>query len=151
MSIMDAPPPNLESTDNTAVLALVEGKDAITENAELNPVVAWVKDRFNRSRDKRRTDEARWISSYRNFRGEYGPDVQFTEAEQSQVFIKITKTKVLAAVAQMGDVLFAGNKFPIGIEPTPDPIGDKPNKVSADFSPTAPTVTAGSWSYRYGS
>ncbi len=137
MSIMDAPPPNMESPDNDAVLALVEGKDAIAENAELNPVVAYVKDRFDRSKTKRRNDETRWIDAYRNFRGEYGPDVQFTESEQSQVFIKITKTKVLAAVAQLGDVLFAGNKFPIGIEPTPVPVGDKPEKVSADFSPVA--------------
>jgi hypothetical protein len=137
MSVMDAQLPNMEAPDNATVLSLVEGKDAVNENMELNPVVAWVKNRFNRSKDKRRLDENRWLRAYRNFRGQYGPEVVFTDEEQSQVFIKITKTKVLAAVAQIGDVLFAGNKFPIGIEPTPEPIGDTPDKVYADLGPAA--------------
>ena len=45
------------------------------------------------------------------------------EAEKSRVFIKITKTKTLAAYGQIVDVLFAGNKFPISIEPTELPEG----------------------------
>ena len=51
------------------------------------------------------------------------PDVQFTEAEKSRVFIKVTKTKTLAAYGQIVDVLFGGNKFPISIEPTELPEG----------------------------
>ena len=39
------------------------------------------------------------------------PDVQFTEAEKSRVFIKVTKTKTLAAYGQIVDVLFANNKI----------------------------------------
>ena len=63
------------------------------------------------------------MQSYRNYRGLYGPDVQFTEAERSRVFIKVTKTKVLAAYGQITDVLFARQKFPISIEPTTLPEG----------------------------
>ena len=56
--------------------------------------------------------------AYRNYSGVYGPDVQFTETEKSRVFIKVTKTKVLAAYGQIIDVLFSQNRFPIGVEPT---------------------------------
>lgn len=118
------------------VVSLEEGKNPIQENLELNTVVAWVKERFNRAKDKRQPDERRWLEAYQNFRGLYSNDIHFTDEEQSRVFVKITKTKVLAAVAQIGDVLFAGNKFPIGIEPTPKPISNTPEVVSVDFSPS---------------
>lgn len=137
MAIIDAPPP-IDVPSEDTVVSLVEGRDPLQENIELNPLISFVQDRFTRARDKRRTgDEPRWITAYRNFRGEYGPETAFTDEESSQVFVKITKTKVLAAVAQIGDVLFAGNKFPIGIEPTPEPIGGTPDKLSADLGPQA--------------
>ena len=68
----------------------------------------------------------------------YGPDVQFTEAEKSRVFVKTTKTKTLAAYSQIVDVLFAGNKFPISVEPTQLPEGVS-ESVHADLQPTPPT------------
>ena len=43
------------------------------------------------------------------------------ENEKSRVFVKVTKTKVLAAFGQIIEVLFSQGKFPIGIEPTPVP------------------------------
>lgn len=90
---------------------------------ELDGLIGWVEGRYNRSKTSRESDEERWLSAYRNYRGLYGPEVQFTEKEKSQAFIKITKTKVLAAYAQIVDVLFAGSKFPIGIEPSDKPLG----------------------------
>ena len=39
------------------------------------------------------------------------------------VFIKITKTKTLAAYGQIVDVLFAGQKFPLTVDPTELPDG----------------------------
>jgi hypothetical protein len=60
-----------------------------------------------RAKDARYTDEQRWIESYRNFRGLYGPDVQFTDTEKSRAFIKITKTKVLAAYGKITSILFS--------------------------------------------
>ena len=53
----------------------------------------------------RQLDEERWIQAYRNYRGLYGPDVQFTSTEKSRVFVKVTKTKVLAAYGQIAEVL----------------------------------------------
>ena len=97
--------------------------DDKTKDEELSGVVNFIQDNFKRSKDWRRFDEERWLQSYRNYRGIYSPDVQFTEAERSRVFIKVTKTKVLAAYGQITDVLFARQKFPLSIEPTTLPEG----------------------------
>ena len=97
--------------------------DEKTKDKELSGIVTFIEDNFKRSKDSRRFDEERWLQSYRNYRGMYSSDVQFTEAERSRVFIKITKTKVLAAYGQITDVLFARQKFPLSIEPTILPDG----------------------------
>ena len=89
----------------------------------VSPLVNHVLDLFSKSETARRFDEDRWIRAYRNYRGLYGPDVQFTEAEKSRVFVKVTKTKVLAAYGQIIDVLFANNSFPLSVEPTVLPEG----------------------------
>ena len=97
--------------------------DDETKDSELSGVINFIQDNFKRSKDWRRFDEERWLQSYRNYRGIYSPDVQFTEAERSRVFIKVTKTKTLAAYGQIVDVLFANNKFPLTIDPTQLPDG----------------------------
>ena len=86
-------------------------------------LVGYVEARYERARTRRYSDEERWVQAYKNYRGIYGPDVQFTETEKSRVFIKVTKTKVLAAYGQLVDVLFSQNRFPIGVEPTALPEG----------------------------
>jgi len=90
---------------------------------------------FTKSEDARRDQETRWITSYRNYRGIYGNDNQFTDTEKSQVFIKVTKTKVVAAYGQITDVLFAGQKFPLGINSTRIPEGVA---ESVHFDPNEP-------------
>ena len=97
--------------------------DDETKDEELSGIINFIEDNFKRSKDWRRFDEERWLQSYRNYRGIYSPDVQFTESERSRVFIKVTKTKVLAAYGQVTDVLFARQKFPLSIEPTTLPDG----------------------------
>ena len=86
-------------------------------------IVQFVKDKFSKAETARQLDEERWIQAYRNYRGIYGPDVQFTSTEKSRVFVKVTKTKTLAAYGQIAEVLFGGNKFPISIDPTVLPDG----------------------------
>jgi hypothetical protein len=97
-------------------------------------IVQFVKDKYSKAETARQLDEERWIQSYRNYRGLYGPDVQFTSTEKSRVFVKITKTKVLAAYGQIAEVLFGGNKFPITIDPTilPDNV---PDTISFETNP----------------
>jgi len=104
-------------------IALEDAEDSVNTDKNVSSIVDHVISSFKKSEDYRYEDEQRWIRAYRNYRGLYGPDVQFTEAEKSRVFIKITKTKTLAAYGQIADVLFAGNKFPISIEPTELPEG----------------------------
>ena len=86
-------------------------------------IVGFVEQKFSKADTARHSDEQRWIKAYRNYRGIYGPDVQFTSTEKSNIFVKVTKTKVLAAYGQITDVLFGGNKFPITIDPTTLPEG----------------------------
>ena len=50
-------------------------------------IVQFVKGKYSKAETARQLDEERWIQAYRNYRGIYGPDVQFTEAEKSRVFI----------------------------------------------------------------
>ena len=109
---------NLDSDATTPMSFAAEGDNVQQENRELSDLVAWVTNRYQRAKDSRADDEERWLLNYRNYRGIYGPDVAFTDKEKSRAFIKITKTKVLAAFAQISDILFAGGKFPIGIQPT---------------------------------
>ena len=89
----------------------------------VSSIVSFVESRFSRAEDARLGDEERWLRAYRNYRGIYGPDVQFTDTEKSKVFVKVTKTKTLAAYGQIIDVLFGNNKFPLSVNPSVLPDG----------------------------
>jgi len=82
-----------------------------------------IKNLFEDSENGRRTFEERWLQAYKNYRGIYDTSTQYRESERSKVFIKITKTKVLAAYGQIVDILFANKKFPIVVEASPVPEG----------------------------
>ncbi|OUW99419.1 MAG: hypothetical protein CBD88_00980 [Flavobacteriales bacterium TMED228] len=88
-----------------------------------NNFVGLINDRFTTSESSRDLDESRWLTSYHNYRGLYGKNIRFRESEKSRVFVKVTKTKVLAAFGQLVDVVFGANKFPIGITETKLPEG----------------------------
>ena len=107
--------------DNSVTLEDTDDTEIVDE--KISGIIPFIQERYQRAEDYRTYDEERWLRSYRNYRGIYGSDVQFTEAEKSRVFIKVTKTITLAAYGQIVDVLFAGNKFPISIEPTMMPEG----------------------------
>jgi hypothetical protein len=93
------------------------------DDLDVPSVVSYVESRFNRAEDARYADENRWLRAYRNYRGIYGSDVQFTETEKSRVFVKVTKTKTLAAYGQIVDVLFGSSRFPLTVNPTTLPEG----------------------------
>jgi len=105
--------------------SFVEDKDDAdnSRDEKVGTVVGLVEGKFYKAEKARYTDELRWIRAYQNYRGVYGSDVQFTSTEKSKVFVKVTKTKVLAAYGQIVDVLFGSNKFPISINPTVLPEG----------------------------
>ena len=120
-------------------VSLEDTDDAVVADAGTNNIIPFIMEKYYRADDYREQDEQRWLRAYRNYRGLYGSDVQFTEAEKSRVFIKVTKTKTLAAYGQIVDVLFANNKFPLSIEPT-----ELPEGVAKDvsFDPKEPEEIA---------
>lgn len=79
------------SFETDDVVAAEGQEDTLFEN--VSNVVTFVNDRYKRAEDARNADEERWLRAYRNYRGVYGPDVQFTSSEKSKVFVKVTKTK----------------------------------------------------------
>lgn len=95
---------------------------ALVDEAATN-VAGVVKSKLEDAETGRYQHEQRWLKAYKNFRGIYDSSTQFRESEKSKVFIKITKTKVLAAYGQIIDVLFANKKFPVVVEPSPVPEG----------------------------
>ena len=96
----------------------------ISNPSEQMPGLAgYIRNKFEDSENGRRTHEHRWLQAFKNFRGIYDSTTQYRDSERSKVFIKITKTKVLAAYGQIIDILFANKKFPIVVEPTPMPEG----------------------------
>jgi len=122
------------SYETDEVTAAEDGKESIFDSKP--DVVSFVEERFSRSEDARQGDEERWLRAYRNYRGLYSPDVQFTDTEKSRVFVKVTKTKTLAAYGQIVDVLFGNNKFPLTVDPSvlPDGVAES---VHIDMNPNA--------------
>ena len=107
----------------------------------------YIRGKFEMVESSRQDEEERWLDAYRQYRGLYGPDTQFTSTEKSQVFIKITKTKVLAAYGQIIDVLFAGQRFPLGVDPTRIPEGVA---EAVHFDPKDPENSMEELSDKYG-
>ena len=93
------------------------------ESFDISNLAGYIRSKFIDSENAHQFDEQRWLRSYRNYRGIYGNEMAFTESEKSKVFVKITKTKVLAAYGQLIEVLFSSGKFPIGVQPTSVPEG----------------------------
>jgi hypothetical protein len=124
---------NMEESDSASIKDMKEGE---TTDEPVGSIVSFVENKFSRAETARFGDETRWITAYRNYRGIYGGDVKFTDTEKSRVFVKVTKTKVLAAYGQLVEVLFGNNKFPISIEPSklPDGIAES---VHFDTDPAA--------------
>jgi len=103
------------------------GKNLDLEIEQKSNLVGIIKDRFQVAEDSRRSDESRWLRAYENYRGLYNKSIKFRDSEKSRIFVKITKTKVLAAFGQLVDVIFGTGKFPIGIAETKIPEGELAN------------------------
>lgn len=125
--------------------------DVLEDNPQvvLDETIAFVRERFERSKTKKLSDEERFLKAYRNFRGLYGSDVQFSANEKSKVFIKVTKTKVLAAYGQIVEVLFGNGQFPISVDQTKlpegvvDAVNFDPQAPAGANKPAAPTSPFG--------
>ena len=97
--------------------------DEAKEEEAISNLVAKINSRFQQCETTREDDEDRWLQAFHNYRGRYFKNVAFRDHEKSRVFVKVTKTKVLAAYGQLIDVLFGANKFPLTIQETRVPEG----------------------------
>jgi len=97
--------------------------DEAKEEEVISSLVAQINSRFQQCETTREDDEDRWLQAFHNYRGRYFKNVAFRDHEKSRVFVKVTKTKVLAAYGQLIDVLFGANKFPLTIQETRVPEG----------------------------
>ncbi len=131
---------------NNLYFESVEGEDGLSINADAqvkSNLAGLIEARFADSKMARDSDENRWITAYHNFRGIYPKNVRFRESEKSRVFIKVTKTKVLAAFGQLIDVVFGTGKFPIGVSHTPLPEGvSEYMHLSSEGSPGIETAVS---------
>jgi len=129
---------NIESTNSSALEDIKEGD---TTDPKAGSIISFIEAKYKKAEDARTSDETRWMQSYRNYRGQYGPNVRFTDSERSRVFVKVTKTKTLAAYGQIVDVLFGNSKFPITVDPTtlPDGVAES---VHFDMDPASEPGTA---------
>jgi len=113
-----------------------EGVEAVEDSTiQLDEAVAFVRERFERAKTKKLTDETRFLSAYKNYRGVYDSETMFTSTEKSKVFVKVTKTKVIAAYGQIVEVLFGNGNFPISVDQTklPEGVSD-----TVSFDPQTP-------------
>ena len=124
----------------------VENEDGLSINADSymkSNLAGLIEARYADAQMARDSDENRWITAYHNFRGLYPKNVRFRESEKSRVFIKVTKTKVLAAFGQLIDVIFGTGKFPIGVSATTLPEGvDEYMHLSSSEAPGIETSAA---------
>lgn len=97
--------------------------DEAKDEEVISNLVAKINSRFQQCETTREDDEDRWLQAFHNYRGRYFKNVAFRDHEKSRVFVKVTKTKVLAAYGQLIDVLFGANKFPLTIQETRVPEG----------------------------
>lgn len=113
-----------ELQDNATEQTLEEAKKEREQvQKDLPEIVLFIRDRFEEASTSRSSVEERWLSAYRDFRGIYDTSVRFRDSEKSRVFVKIPKTKTLAAYGQIQEVLFSTEKFPLGVRPTEKPEG----------------------------
>ncbi len=120
MGILDV---QIQETDKQHTLTDMQPNTSEKDINIAASIAGLVNARLNTAKTARLTHEETWMRAWRNFRGRYGPEVRFTETEKSTIFIKISKSKAVAAINQVLDNLFASGKFPISVEPTPVPEG----------------------------
>ena len=92
------------------------------EEQQLDNLGSMLKTKFAEYKDSRNDVEDDWIEDLRAFMGQYDPEVIAKiqeKGERSQVYVGLTRTKVLAAYSRITDLLFQpGQKF-FSISATP--------------------------------
>ena len=75
---------------------------------------------FEQYKKDRREAEVQWLRNLRQFKGIYDPEIKIP-ADQSRAYPKITRTKVIATVARLMEMLFPQTEKNWAIQPSPLP------------------------------
>ena len=75
---------------------------------------------FEQYKKDRREAEVQWLKNLRQFKGIYDPEIKIP-ADQSRAYPKITRTKVIATVARLMEMLFPQTEKNWAIQPSPLP------------------------------
>ena len=92
------------------------------EQEELNSLGSILKAKYTEYKDARDNIEDDWIEDLRAFMGQYDPNVLSkiqSKGDRSQVYVGLTRTKVLAAYSRITDLLFQPGQDFFSIEKTP--------------------------------
>lgn len=98
--------------------------------AQVSDLTGHIQAKYLQARDARQKTEHIWLNNIRQWRGQYTAKemASITRAKErnvyaSAIFMKITKTKAVAAQGQILDLIFENDKLPISIKATPVPEG----------------------------
>lgn len=120
--MLTGPQPIVDKLDK--LLSKDSEKKAEVVATKYSGFVQVIMDRYTQAKANRLVTENKWLAAYRNYRGQYDSTMLASmDEDKCKAFVKLTKTKVLAAYGQLLDVLFANNQFPIGVAPTVIPEG----------------------------
>lgn len=98
--------------------------DPELEAEPYSKIAADIKEKWQKAVTAKLADEQRMLNAFQQYRGVYDDaTLSRLEGDRSRVFVKITKTKVLAAYGKILEILFADQRFPISIEQTEMPVG----------------------------
>lgn len=130
------------SADNSSELTPTQSEEV---SIAYSGLIDHIRGKKIEATDGRMTTEGTMLSSYRSWRGEHSEDEKARIARvkernplASEIFVRITKTKVQAAFGQISEILFADKDFPIGVEATPVPDGIADSVYLEPQSPMAP-------------
>ena len=63
-------------------ISLGDAEESNQADYDVAGIIPFVMGKYQKSDNFREYDEQRWLKAYKNYRGLYGSDVQFTEAEK---------------------------------------------------------------------
>lgn len=112
---------NIDGIETAEIRASRVASEALLK--EVPYIVEVVMGKWQQASDARSPFEIRWLSSYQDYRGIWSVERRLRDREKSKVFVKIPKTKTLAAQGQINEILFGANQFPISISETERPDG----------------------------
>jgi len=115
-----------------------EGEEPQNDESENNERVAdslggTLRNRFEEWSDARKDIEDDWVKDLRAFNAQYDEDTQArlsADPNRSQIYVRLTREKTMAAYSRIIDLLFPSGDMPWSIEPTSVPeMMDEPSII----------------------